>query len=105
MPTPDVQKSAEAEGSPRAAIVELNVGPGAQVTIVPVSASGTGTITGKPFNKVVPGVGFESIFDAAGSALTVDLSAQKTFVLNGYYGSIKVESDTGADEFFVTVSG
>lgn len=101
----DLLKSSEASGTPRAAVVELNVGPVSQFTVTPISASGTGTVTARPLSVTGESMGFETVYDSAGAALTVDLSAQATHILEGHYAAIKVQSDTGADTFRLTVGG
>ena len=66
-----------------------------QITSVPTSASGTGTVTARPIN----GTGFESVFDSSGAALTFDLSAQYTFIVDGLFKDIKVTSSNSGDTF------
>lgn len=100
MPLSSVAKSAAAEGSPRAATVVLDAphGDSLQVSILPISASGTGTMTIKPAgcSSFVPAL------DSSGSALnSIDLSAESTHIIQGRVDEVKVQSTTGADTFTV----
>jgi len=72
-----------------------------QITVVPTSASGTGTVTGKPF---ATGAGYETVYDAGGNALSLDLSAQTTHTLIGSYMGFKITSDDSADTFTMSVA-
>ena len=66
-----------------------------QVTIEPDSASGTGTLTVKAWGAD----GYEAAYED-GSALTdIDMSARKTYILDGAFRSVKVASDNSGDTF------
>jgi hypothetical protein len=71
-----------------------------QFTVTPDSASGTGTVTVRPSNAA----GFEQLFDKDGVAVTIDLSAQKTYIAEGSLTGIKVTSDNSSDTFELSVA-
>lgn len=85
------------------ATVKLNMGARqiAHVTVIPDSASGTGTITARPIGIDT----FGPVADSAGSALTTDLSAQSThrFLPEDGVEEVKITSDNSGDTFDVTV--
>jgi len=67
-----------------------------QFTVTPNSASGTGTVTFKPYG----GTEFEPMYDNDGVELTLDLSASATrSVVAAAIEEIKVSSDNSADTF------
>jgi hypothetical protein len=75
-------------------------GSGVQFTVLPISASGTGTVTVKPDGTTDAVTGYEAAYATDGAtALTVDLSAQQTFVLHGRLAGVKVTSDNSSDTF------
>ena len=76
-------------------------GSAIQFTVVPISASGTGTVTIKPDSTTDSGAGYEPLYDSAGAALTVDLSAQITHTIIGKFEGVKVTSDNDADTFYL----
>jgi len=71
-----------------------------RMTVVPTSASGTGTVTVKTAGTTDHSPGYEPAYESDGTtALTVDLSAQKSLDLPGPLVGIKVTSDNSADTF------
>lgn len=93
-----------ATGDPRAATATYDgIQSGAlRLTVVSVSASGTGTVTGRPAGSP----GFETIYDTDGTTpLTFDLSeSQASRVLDCDYEAVKVQSDTAEDEFYLMIA-
>jgi hypothetical protein len=85
------------------ATVEGEFTGGILFTIVPTSASGTGTITVKPPQTTDAPTGYEAAYDADGAALTVDLSAQSTHRIDARLLGVKVTSDNAADTFELVV--
>ena len=74
-----------------------------QITVVPDSASGSGALTAIPDD--VPGAVHEAVNDESGSAVSLDLSAQKSLRLAGGFKAIKVESSSSSDTFTLYVKG
>lgn len=75
--------------------------PGAsiQFTVVPISASGTGTVVAKPDATTDAAAGFEPVYDSEGVALTVDLSSQSTHTIVGKFEAVRITSSNTADTF------
>ena len=74
---------------------------GIQFTVIPGTASGTGSV------EVVPDMGtaYEAVYDKDGNALTIDLSAQISHRLPVSCKSIKITSDNPADTYSLKVVG
>ena len=71
------------------------------ITLVPVSASGSGSVSVKPD---AAGADFSPVYDEAGDPLALDLSAQDSRVIQGRFTAVKVTSDTAEDEFILSVT-
>lgn len=73
-----------------------------RVSVVKESATGTGTITGKPIGCP----GFEPLYEGDGTTpRTVDLSkAQTSFLIGGDFEAIRVSSDVDTDEFYLLIA-
>lgn len=83
-----------------------SVGPVTQITVIPTSASGTGTVTVKPVDTTDATAAYEALYDSAKAAMTIDLSAQNTVVVQGpELSGVKVTSSNSADTFSLVVSG
>jgi len=73
-----------------------------QVTVLPGTATGTGTVTVKPTAPTGYTAAYEALYQADGStAFTVDLSAQVTFFVTGKIDGLKITSSETADTFSV----
>lgn len=73
-------------------------------TVVPISASGTGTVTAKMRRAPNIDVGYETAYNEDGDAMTLDLSAQVSKIYKGNLSGIKVSSDSSSDTFDLLVS-
>ena len=90
---PNSVKKAAVDG---VAVVSSQGSVRTQITILPISASGTGTLTALPAG----GTAYEAVYDSAGNALTsIALSAQKTYLVEGFYSGFKLTSSNTADTF------
>lgn len=79
---------------------------GFQITVVPISASGTASFEYQPAGDNLTTLGYEDLLDADGAQKTVSLAAQATVFVspatnNMSIDGIKVTSDNSADTFTV----
>lgn len=75
------------------------------ITIVPTSASGTGSVEIRPSGAGFVTTAYEPVFQEDGSSpFTVPMAAQRTVRIEGMFFGLKVRSTNSSDDFTIVVS-